>query len=265
MEVSQRITRLQPRKKLWIVADKYPVWLVTAVALGLPLEKVQAPVGFREEFPEARGVWHGVNEDIAVIPPPDTLILGSGSQSFLESLRAKLRHHTGGFIFSLYALSRPSVPLVAATRKQRSAVLQRARNLGRRLDLRLAVLDHAAFGGATNGHHCVFYDSESGCTAETFVPGPATPKTMAHLVGSASRGFFPQASGRPHAGACRRTMAWQAHLERSHGHVGARGSLRVSVRIQLHALRATPTHDGGNHDGLGPANATPTGTDDDSG
>ena len=170
---------------------------MTAVALGLPLEKVQAPVGFREEFPEARGVWHGVNEDIAVIPPPDTLILGSGSQSFLESLRAKLRHHTGGFIFSLYALSRPSVPLVAATRKQRSAVLQRARNLGRRLDLRLAVLDHAAFGGATNGHHCVFYDSESGCTAETFVPGPATPKTMAHLVGSASRGFFPQAIAPP--------------------------------------------------------------------
>ena len=105
MEVSQRITRVMPTKKLWIVADQYPVWLVTAVALGLEIERVQAPEDFRKEFPEVSSVWHGLREGFTASPSADTLVLGSGSQCFLQSVCAKLSHHVGGKILSLYSLT----------------------------------------------------------------------------------------------------------------------------------------------------------------
>ncbi|EJK66977.1 hypothetical protein THAOC_12045 [Thalassiosira oceanica] len=135
MKVSQRITRVTPTKKLWIVADQYPVWLVAAVALRLPIERVQAPEDFKEEFPEVSAVWHGLGGGLTASPSADTLVLGSGSQSFLQSVCAKLRHHKGGKILSLFSLTgrdettRSARPFAASSRGARRAAIPIGRYL----------------------------------------------------------------------------------------------------------------------------------------
>ena len=56
---------------------------------------------------------------------------------------------------------------------------------------------HADFGGATNGHHALLYDRESGCDDGVLTPARATPKTLRHLVGSAVQGYFRQSTAPP--------------------------------------------------------------------
>ena len=216
MQVSQRIVPLRPSRKLWIVADKFPVWLVVAVSLKLPIELVYASEDFKQEFPEVVSVWRGLSEGFPAPPAADTLVLGSGSQGFLKSVRAKLRHHFGGMIFSLFSLTMSGTddkPLVAASTRDQVGLFSEAIRWGESCDLRHSVVCHSDFGGATNGQHLLFYDRESGCSDAIFRPWPATPKTLRHLVGSAVRGHFQRSKAPPNAVEHgRRVIRWAGRL-----------------------------------------------------
>ena len=212
MEVSQRITQLRPKKRLWIVADRYPVWLVAAVAFGLPIDLVYAPERFKKEFSEVAGVWHGSHVGLTASAPPDTLILGSGSQCFLQALCVKLENHTGGFILNLYSLDDHHTPIAAAPQKERRKLVRHAVAWGHSLDLKHVVLQHSAFGGATNGHHLVFYDSASGCSAASFAPARATPKTLRHYLSSAARGWHDEVPAPLEDAEPLRAVLWEPNL-----------------------------------------------------
>ena len=200
---------------------------------------MQAPEEFKQEFPEVAAVWHGLRRGLTASPSADTLVLGSGSQSFLQSVCAKLRHHVGGKILSLYSLNsgaktaRGARPFAAVPAQSRSKAIAGATSWGDSVDLHLRVVRHADFGGATNGHHVLLYGHASGCNDRVFTPARATPKTLRHLVGSAVQGQYrPSPAYRGGAGEASLAMGGKAFVARFVGHVGPQRQLHLSLGVQ---------------------------------
>ena len=165
---------------IFIVAQGWPAWLPSVLALKLPIGGIYMKEHFVRLFDGVLPYWH----DLRAWPPTvgaGVVMLGSGSQEFMRSAFLPVipaLHRDAAAIFSV------DVRFMNSRKRnvdrQWIMLTQHAHEAG----LGSSLLRHADFGGATSAEHLVVYHNVA---PAVFHPRPSTPRVLKHLLNSATR------------------------------------------------------------------------------
>jgi hypothetical protein len=169
-----------------VIAQKWPCWLFTALALGLPVIGGFFSSRYHSYFPipdEGKlKSWSTVEELSAWFKqaPAEAVVLASGSLNFLVGLQHMA---PARFLFAVDVYF-PRVGLRDSERHYRSTATRLIRE-----GYMSAILRHADFGGATNAVHLVV---SKGFDIVFARPSSRIPRVIKHHVQTAARGGFPE-------------------------------------------------------------------------
>ena len=185
--VRQFIPIFDSAPSIVVVAQQWPCWLSTVLALRLPVIG-----GF---FASRYHTYFDIPDTLKLTPSwstVDTLsshslalehatILASGSLAFLATVEAWLRSYTGPFIYAVdMCFLRHS--LRDATRLYRSVACHKLRE-----GYDANIVDHAAYGGGTNAVHLLL---TTRLTRSIVAPPASLRRVVKHVVNAAARGGF---------------------------------------------------------------------------
>ena len=176
-------------RPLIVVLQRWPCWLPTISALGLPLAGAYFPEKYHKFFNHDPGEDTSNKEEFGT---PGGFL----DESVGVKRRCLLLSDLLAFIPQALSLHRESTsPVIACLEAYFPAsntyeLARMRRNQQRRLEelgLETTIMSHADFGGATNASHLVCY---RGLNSPAFQPGPCTPRVLKHLINSASKGRY---------------------------------------------------------------------------
>ena len=181
---------IHPPLPIYVVAQDWPLWLPSVLALNLPVGGVYIKEIYQALFPNT-----GITFQRCAAWPPDPLgqgiYLGSGSRAFFRSVFLPT-------IPSLYESSSAMFCLDVPFMSSRERNVAKARPLVvaemEQGGMEAILLRHADFGGATSAAHLVAYVN---VPREAFVPTSCTPRVLKHLMNSASRCGYAAAIDQP--------------------------------------------------------------------
>ena len=187
MVVRQFIPSYQSAPPIIVIAQQWPCWLSTALALGLPVIGGYFSSRFHEYFKVPDSIklmarWSTVDMFKHIGEGHNNCtVLASGSINFLAAVERGCGGHAGPLVFAVDHHF-PRTGKRDTTRLYRSWGSHRMRE-----GYVSGMLAHADYGGATNAIHFVFHRGLS-----TAIPRPSggVPRVLRHFVNSASRGGF---------------------------------------------------------------------------
>jgi hypothetical protein len=162
-------------KKIVVIAQEWPCWLSTIIALKFPLS-----IAFiTNEFQSILNVPHYSQllafEDMWEAPEEwnACTILAPGLHEYLGFVHSKLKHHECPFIYSTNTV------LKDRQRWDIIRLLGAWSNVRKRQGLDLSLMAHADFGGVTLAVHLLSYKRVD---ASVFKAPPALPWVLAHII-----------------------------------------------------------------------------------
>lgn len=185
----QPVLNLRLPHPLILVSQRWPCWLPTISALGLPLAGAYFPAKYHKYFTHDPSEDTSNTEEFGIpggfldgsVGVEGHCLLLSGSLSFILQALALHRESTSPVIACVEAYF-PASKAYELDRMRRNQE-RRLQELG----LETTLMSHSDFGGATNASHLVCF---RGLHSPAFQPGPCTPRVLKHLLNSASKGRY---------------------------------------------------------------------------
>ena len=185
--VRQFIPTYRSAPAIIVIAQQWPCWLYTALALGLPVIGGYFSSRYHGCFqvPDSLKLmtsWLTIEHFRGIDKEHTTCtVLTSGSINFVGAVERGCVGHTGAFVFAVDHYF-PRAGLRDTTRLYRSWGCHRMRE-----GYVSGVLSHAEHGGAMNAVHFVFH---RGLDAVIPRPTSSVPQVLKHFVNSALRGGY---------------------------------------------------------------------------
>ena len=185
--VRQFIPSYQRAPAIIVVAQQWPCWLSTVLALRLPLIGGYFSSRFHKCFmvPDALKLmsswstidhFHGISQEYE-----GCTVLASGSMNFLAAVERGCVGHTGAVVFAVDHFF-PRSGMRDAVRHFRSWGCHRLQD-----GYMSGLVHHANYGGATNAVHLILH---RGLNHTIDTPLVSIPRVLKHFVNSASKGGF---------------------------------------------------------------------------
>ena len=184
--VRHQVGRIKPPFPIIVVSNQWPCWLPSVLAFDLPLLGAYFPKSLHNLFIPPSKLSNGwlTYEDFRSMPPISTtvIVLASGTPRVRNEIMAKLGPQHDIVIFCC-TVQFDKMPWRDMFRLTKNIIKHSS-------DQSLAPLEvnHADVGGTTNASHLILY---KGVTLAGFQAPPAMPRTLSHLLDSATQGRFP--------------------------------------------------------------------------
>ena len=196
-----------PPLPLLIIAQRWPSWLVVALAHDLPIAGAYFPADLHRHFKsKTQLTWYDVDVEIISQSLPDGAFTGliTGSRAFIQSVMKLLPSmHNCIVIVESPFRSMSSAQDVRRDLKRNSAFL-------RNLNMHTVTMAHADFGGCTSATHVIGF-GRSICSADTIPTTlPNVHRNLSHCLDVAVEGYYePQLPPPPLTGPPLRTYGVQ--------------------------------------------------------
>ena len=191
--ISHPVRNLRVPFPLVVVADSWPCWLPSVLALQSPLAGVYMPPRMHKFFPtlplwshpKLMSTWSTHEDFIAYTSksrslPSTVCLMVSGSRPFYKILRARLQAHPGPIFYAFNTKFQNEKSHNVRRDLYRLQKMLAADNF------KSVILSHSDFGGATNARHVIAF---RGFDPVVFSTPECMPRVLKHLLNSAAKGF----------------------------------------------------------------------------